>query len=225
MQALKKLDQPLVIAIDGPAASGKGTLARSLAEKLSLCYLDTGSLYRAVGYLCLQAGQDPSSEQAGVYAAEQLKPESAVSLLGAPELRSRSVAEAASQVAALSAVRKVLLDFQRDFAYNPPQGKVGAVLDGRDIGTVICPDAAAKLYITASAEVRAERRFLELKKTNPELIKADILKDIQIRDERDSGRQDAPMKPAEDAFIIDTSTMSADEVLETALAYILEKAE
>lgn len=220
---IKDMQDSLVVAIDGPAASGKGTLARSLAEQLSLCYLDTGSLYRAVGYLCLQKEGDPANEAVAVKAAQALRPENASELLSHPDLRTQKSAEAASKVAAISAVRKVLLDFQRDFAYNPPKDKRGAVLDGRDIGTVICPEAPVKLYITASPEVRAERRFLELKKANPDLTKADVLEDIRIRDARDSGRQDAPMKPAEDALIIDTSILSAKDVLDKALAYISEK--
>ncbi|MEJ1993392.1 MAG: (d)CMP kinase [Maritimibacter sp.] len=193
------------VAIDGPAAAGKGTIARAVAAEFGFAYLDTGLLYRAVGAKVL-AGAEP------LEAAEALTPED----LEAEGLRTPEVAQAASQVAAIPDVRTALVEFQRSFA----RREGGAVLDGRDIGTVICPEADVKLYITASAEVRAERRYLEDTAKGSTLSRADVLAEVRERDERDASRATAPLKPAEDAVMIDTSDLSIDEAIASASAAI-----
>lgn len=206
----------MIITIDGPAAAGKGTLARRLALALSLAYLDTGALYRAVGLMVLRGGGDPGDEASAVEAAENLDR----SILDHPDLRGDAAAGAASKVAAIPAVRQVLLAFQRSFAASPPPGKKGAVLDGRDIGTVVCPDADVKLFITASAEARAERRLKELQARGIEAIYATVLQDMKERDARDQARAVAPLVPAEDAHILDTTDLDVDEAFEQALAIV-----
>jgi cytidylate kinase len=211
----------LIIALDGPAAAGKGTLARRLAGHYRLAYLDTGALYRAVGVAVLRQGLDPAQESAAVAAAETLSP----ALLGDPEIRTEAGGQAASKVAAIPAVRAALLDWQRRFAAQPPAGAdgraaAGAILDGRDIGTVVCPDAPVKLFITASMEARAQRRFKELQEKGAGAIYARVLQDMQERDARDQERAVAPLTAAPDALVIDTSAMTADQVFDQAVAYI-----
>lgn len=193
------------IAIDGPAAAGKGTISKAVAEKLGYAHLDTGLLYRAVGAKTLE-GVEP------IAAAQALKAED----LTVGGLRTASVAQAASKVAVIPEVRAALVDFQRAFARRDG----GAVLDGRDIGTVICPEAEAKLFVTASAEVRAERRFKELQEKDPDVDFATVLADVKERDERDMNRADAPLKPAADAVIIDTSDLSIEQAVVEAIAVI-----
>jgi len=209
----------MIIAIDGPAASGKGTLSRRLAEALAFAHLDTGKLYRAVGHAVLQAAGDPSDAQTAEQAARALD----VSQLSHPDLTLDHVADAASKVAAIPGVRKALLDFQRGFAQTPPGGAKGAVLDGRDIGTVICPDAPVKFYVTADVETRARRRHKELLDRGEASIYARVLEELQARDERDRNRADAPLKAADDAITLDTSAMTPDAVLDQALRIIAEK--
>ena len=209
----------MIIAIDGPAAAGKGTLARRVSEHLNLAYLDTGLLYRAVGKKVLDAGDDPENAEAAEKVARALVPDD----LKADGLRVDAVGQAASKVSAVPGVRAALLDFQKDFAKTPPAGSDGAVLDGRDIGTVVCPDATAKLFITASTEVRAERRFKELHRADSTVIYARVLEDMKERDERDSSRSVAPLEPAQDAKILDTSQLDTDQVFEQALAFIASK--
>ena len=199
---------PLTIAIDGPAASGKGTLARRLAEHFDLAYLDTGAIYRAVARDVLAAGHDPADAEAAAAQARRLDPAS----LGDPRLRDEDVARASSVVAAHAPVRAALLDFQRRFAAVPPSGKRGAVLDGRDIGTVVCPDAPLKLYITAGIEARAGRRHKELAARGEDQDFADVLADLEARDARDSARATAPLKQAQDAVLIDTTALDAEGV-------------
>jgi len=206
-----------VIAIDGPAASGKGTLARRLAAGYGFAHLDTGSLYRAVGLSVLRAGGDPADEGQALIAAQALSPGDSV--LTDPALRGDNVAHAASLVAAMVEVRAALLKFQRDFATRPPGGR-GAVLDGRDIGTGICPNAEAKLFVTASVEVRAERRVKELQAAGLHAIVEIVLEDMKARDERDSRRAVAPLRPAVDAFVLDTSALDADQAFSAALTFI-----
>lgn len=196
------------IAIDGPAAAGKGTISKAVASALGYAHLDTGLLYRAVGAKTL-LGIAP------MQAAVELTPDD----LQADGLRSAEVAQAASKVAAIPEVRAALLDFQRAFAGR--QG--GAVLDGRDIGTVICPDAEVKLFVTASPEVRAKRRWLELQQTDPAAKYDAVLADVKERDHRDMHRADAPLKPAQDAVIIDTSELGIDDAVQAALHAIEEK--
>jgi cytidylate kinase len=197
----------LTVAIDGPAASGKGTVARAVARHFGFAHLDTGLLYRAVGRRVL-AGDEP------VAAARALRAED----LDGAGLRGEEVAEAASRVAAIPEVRAALVDFQRAFAARAG----GAVLDGRDIGTVICPEARAKLFVTASDEVRADRRWAELRGRGAEVTRAEVLEDIRRRDLRDSTRADAPLRAAGDAKLIDTTELSIDEAVRIAIGFVEE---
>jgi CMP/dCMP kinase len=188
------------VAIDGPAAAGKGTISRAVAERFGLRHLDTGLLYRAVGV----RGGDP------VTAARGLTPKD----LARDDLRSLEAGQAASRVAAIPEVRAALVDFQRRFA----RSSGGAVLDGRDIGTVICPEAEVKLYVTASAQIRAHRRWLEVGGDE-----ARVLAEVEERDARDMGRADAPLRPAPDAVLIDTSTLGVDEAVEAACKVVASR--
>jgi len=207
-----------IIAIDGTAASGKGTVARRLATHFGFAYLDTGLLYRAVGWAVLQAGQDPQNESEAEKAAYALNAETLEKWGSDPCLRQNEVSRAASLVAAQPKVRSALLKFQKNFCLSPPHGQKGAVLDGRDIGTVIAPEAPVKIYITANIEVRAERRFKELQKEAKNASYAAVLADMKERDARDAERSVAPAKPAADAVIVDTTSMTADEVFDKALS-------
>lgn len=206
----------MIIAIDGPAAAGKGTLARRLADHLGYAYLDTGSLYRAVAVMLLRQNGDPADAEAATEAARTLD----LDLLGSPALRTGEAGATASKVAAIPDVRAALIDFQRQFATHPPGNAGGAILDGRDIGTVICPDADRKFFVTASVEARAERRFKELQERGEAAIYARVLQDMRERDARDAGRSDAPMKQADDAILIDTSSMTPDEAFAAAFEVI-----
>ncbi|MEM8655436.1 MAG: d(CMP) kinase [Pseudomonadota bacterium] len=199
------MSAPFTVAIDGPAAAGKGTIARAIAAHFGFAHLDTGLLYRAVGALALD-GADP------IKAARALEP----SALEDSRLRTTEVAQAASKVAVIPEVRAALLAFQRDFARRPG----GAVLDGRDICTVIYPDAEAQLFVTASAEVRAERRWAELRAKGDDRTRAQVLADVKMRDARDSERDAAPMRPAEGAKRLDTSEMSIEEAVAAAIAHV-----
>lgn len=202
----------MIIAIDGPAASGKGTLARRLAAHFGLPHLDTGVLYRAVGLSVLRQGGDPADADAAVAAANHITPND----LSDPVLRSDDAAQAASVVAAIPSVRQALQDFQRDFAHQPS----GAVMDGRDIGTVIAPDADAKIFVTASVEVRARRRWSELQHADYAPTLDEVQDDMRRRDARDSGRTVSPLRPADDALILDTDDLDPDEVFARALAHV-----
>jgi len=220
--------QPLLIAIDGTAASGKGTLARILAEKLDLACLDTGKLYRYVGWQVLQSGGDPGDARAAIQTAKTMKDHLKLSLLSNPALQSDEAGQAASKVGAVPEVRAALLDFQKDFAVNPPLlagGKAakGAILDGRDIGTVVCPQADVKLFIDANIEIRAQRRMKELQSKGLSVTYEAVLEDMRQRDARDADRPAAPMKPAQDAAVLDTGRMTIEEVVETALTIIRSK--
>lgn len=202
----------LVIAVDGPAASGKGTLARRLSAHYGLPYLDTGLLYRMVARAMLDAGHDIRDAAA----AGEIVSRFDQSAFDEDILRGREIGEAASVVAAMPAVRSGLIERQRRFAAQPG----GAVLDGRDIGTVICPDAPAKLFVTATPEVRAARRHKELAGRGENAPFDGILADIRRRDARDSGRSDAPLKAADDAVILDTSALTIEEALAAAIAIV-----
>jgi CMP/dCMP kinase len=202
----------LVVAIDGPAAAGKGTLARRVAERFGFAHLDTGKLYRATAFLVLGAGSDAADAKAATEAASRVEP----AMLSDPRLLSEPVAQASSVVAAIPEVRGTLLRFQRDFAAHPPPPARGAVLDGRDIGTAVCPDANVKLFVTASPEARAERRVKELRARGVAAIYGDVLQDMKERDARDSLRRVAPLAAAPDAVVIDTTRLDADQVLEQA---------
>ena len=206
----------MIIAIDGPAAAGKGTLARRLAEHFGLAFLDTGLLYRAVGMNMVRSGADPNDPVLAEAAAKALTPKD----LEAEDLRTDAAADAASQVSAVPGVRAQLLEFQRHFAADPPGGAKGTVLDGRDIGTVVCPDADAKLFITATVEVRAERRFKELRERGLDAIHGRVLADMEERDARDRDRAVSPLEPAKDAYQLDTSDLDADQVFAAALGFI-----
>lgn len=203
---------PFVLAIDGPAASGKGTLARRLASRFGLAHLDTGRLYRAAALILLEEGGDPGDAAAAGRAARRVD----AGLLDDPRLNEESVAAASSRVAAIAEVRAALLAFQRDFAAHPPPPARGAVLDGRDIGSVVCPEAAVKLFVTARIEERARRRAEELRLRGDAAIYEHVLQDLNQRDTRDSDRQAAPMTAARDAVIIDTTTLDADAVFDRA---------
>ncbi|MBX3455984.1 (d)CMP kinase [Ferrovibrio sp.] len=208
-----------VVAIDGPVAAGKGTLARALAARFGFAYLDTGSLYRAVGSKLLRQGGDPSDADFAAKIAQSLES----SDLSVPDLRAEAVGLAASKVASIPAVRAALLEYQRRFASQPPQNAPGAVLDGRDIGTVICPDAPVKLFVTASDEVRAERRFKELQAKGEAVLLADVLADLRRRDAQDASRATAPLKPAEDAHLLDTSGLDIEAAVAAAAKLVSAK--
>jgi CMP/dCMP kinase len=208
--------RPFVVAIDGPAASGKGTLALRLAERFGFAHLDTGALYRATALLVLDAGGDPADPVTAERAARRIDPR----LLADPRLRADPVASAASVVAAIPGVRRALLGFQRNFAAHPPAPTRGAVLDGRDIGTVVCPAAVVKLFITAGTEARALRRVKELREQGVPAIYENVLQDLNERDARDSSRLAAPLMAAEDAHVIDTTTLDADVVFERVCALV-----
>lgn len=212
-----------IIAVDGPAASGKGTLARRLAAHYDFAYLDTGALYRAVALSVILAGGNIENESDAVAAAESLDMARLEDSDFAARLRTAETGLAASIVAAMPRVRAAILAAQRKFATQPPDGKKGAILDGRDIGTIVCPDAAAKLFITARAEIRAERRFAELRINDGSLNLETVLADIHARDARDEGRATAPMKQADDAPLLDTSDLSIEEAFAAALALVEAK--
>jgi CMP/dCMP kinase len=197
-----------IIAVDGPAASGKGTIAIRLGEQYGLPVLDTGLLYRAVGVTLVRQGGDLGDAAAAAAVASRID----VRRLDDPGFRALNSGEAASRVAAHQAVRDALYTLQRAFATKPG----GAVIDGRDIGTVIAPDAPAKLFVTASPETRARRRWLQLQDTGAAVAYDDILADIRLRDERDAGRADSPMRPAEDAVLLDTTEMSISAAADAA---------
>lgn len=217
------MDKPFIIAIDGTAASGKGTLARRLAALLGFAYLDTGKLYRYVGLAVLESGGDPDREEDAAAAARALEGRLRPADLADPALETDRAGKAASCVARFPAVRAALLDLQRNFAARPPDGVKGAILDGRDIGTVICPDAPLKFFVTAPAAVRAERRYKELQSKGFSVKYDAVLADMLERDARDAGRKDAPMKPADDAIVLDTGAMDPGAVLQAALSHVRDR--
>jgi CMP/dCMP kinase len=206
--------RPLVIAVDGPAASGKGTIARALARHYGLPHMDTGLLYRAVALNLWRWGGDPGNEFEAARACDELNLDA-----DDPELRSEPVSRIASAISAYPAVREALLERQQAFA----RQSGGAVLDGRDIGTVIAPDADVKLYVTASPEVRAERRLKELHERGMDAPYEDVLADIRARDQRDSSREVAPLRQASDAILLDTTALNVDQAIAEALQFVEER--
>ncbi|MEM8937643.1 MAG: (d)CMP kinase [Pseudomonadota bacterium] len=202
----------MVIALDGPAASGKGTLARRIANHYGFSHLDTGVLYRGVAWILVDAGDDPKNAPRAAAAASQFS----LAKIRNANIRTKEIGAAASIVAANPDVRAALLEFQRKFAKEPPDSALGAVLDGRDIGTVVCPDAAVKFFVTASPEVRAHRRWLELLETRPDIEESAIYSDLVERDARDAARADAPMARAADAELLDTTHLSIDAAFAAA---------
>ncbi|WP_438276884.1 (d)CMP kinase [Nitrobacter sp.] len=202
----------MIIAIDGPAASGKGTLGKRLAAHYHFRHLDTGVIYRAVAKALIDAGADPADEERAVAAALELDPEK----FGHPALKTRAIGEAASVVSVFPGVREALLTFQRQFATEPP----GAVLDGRDIGTVICPDADVKIFVVADPVVRARRRTLEARSRGEDVDEAVVLADILKRDDRDRNRPVAPLKAAADAHVLDNSNLDIEAGLKAAIAIV-----
>jgi cytidylate kinase len=199
----------MIIAIDGPAASGKGTLGKRLAHHYGYRHLDTGVIYRAVAYALMSSGADLRDEAAAVSAAMELDPEK----FGNPVLKTQKVGEAASVVSAIPRVREALVNFQRQFAADPP----GAVLDGRDIGTVICPQADVKIFVVADPKVRARRRTLEARARGEDADEAAVLADIVARDERDQNRPIAPLKRAPDAYLLDNSNLDIEGGVRAAI--------
>lgn len=206
---------PIVIAIDGPVASGKGTLARQLAAHYGLRHLDSGMLYRATAARLLEAGGEPADLVAAQNAAKALTPDD----LARTNLRDEDIGQASSAVAAYAPVRAALLEFQRTFAQDPP----GAVVDGRDIGTVVFPDATVKFFVTACESTRIERRFQELVARNGRTERAAVADDLRARDRRDRERETAPLRQAKDAILLDTSDMTADQALAAAIRLIDEQ--
>ncbi|MCW5724232.1 MAG: (d)CMP kinase [Maricaulaceae bacterium] len=205
----------MIIAVDGQMAAGKGTIARELARRFRLPHLDTGSLYRAVGAMVLKAGGDPADPEAAIAAAKALDP----AKISEKDIRTQAAAQAASKVAAIPEVRAALYDLQRDFAMLPG----GALLDGRDIGTVICPEADVKIYVTAETGVRARRRWLEIGGHKAAMSYEDVLAQLRERDARDAGRASAPMRPADDAILLDTSHLSIDAAIAAAVRIVQNK--
>ena len=209
----------MIVAIDGPAASGKGTIAKKLAEYFNLSYLDTGILYRAVALQMLTKGMNEKDSQSAEKVARQVSIDS----IDHTGIRTRAVSNLASKIATIPGVREELLDRQRRFAQNPDPGKDGAILDGRDIGTVVCPHADFKIFIMADLEIRAKRRWKELLQSDPTVIYCEVLEEMRSRDERDTNRKDAPLAVTSGALVIDTSNKSIDVSFNEAKSWILSR--
>jgi len=211
----------VVIAVDGTAASGKGTLAKKLAAHFGFAHLDSGALYRLTALAVLTAGGDPKSGADALHGAQSID----LSMAGDPAIRTDVVGQAASQVAAIPLVRAALLDFQRSFLLQPPGGSPGAVMDGRDIGTVICPNATAKLYVDARPELRANRRWKELGTMGIHRDEADLLRELMARDAADKARPISPLIQAPDAALLDTSDLGIDAAFAAALTLVSPRVE
>ena len=213
------MSKPVIIAVDGTAASGKGTLAKKLARHFNFSHLDSGALYRLTALAVLEKKGDPKNEADAVKGARAID----LSRAGDPAIRTDVVGKAASNVAAIPAVRQALFDFQRDFLTNPPGHAEGAVMDGRDIGTVIAPDAVAKLFVDAAPAVRAHRRWLELKGMGIARVEAEVLAEINTRDAADRSRPVSPLKQAPDAALLDTTDLDIDAAFAAALSLVEAK--
>ena len=209
----------MIVAIDGPAASGKGTIAKKLAEYFNLSYLDTGILYRAVALQLLTKGMNEKDSQSAEKVARQVS----IASIDHTGIRTQAVSDLASKIAAIPGVRQELLDRQRRFAQNPDPGKDGAILDGRDIGTVVCPHADFKIFIMADLEIRAKRRWKELLQSDPTVIYCEVLEEMRSRDERDTNRKDAPLAVTSGALVIDTSNKSIDVSFNEAKNWIMSR--
>ena len=209
----------MIVAIDGPAGSGKGTIAKKLAEYFNLSYLDTGILYRAVALQMLTEGINENDYRSAQKVAQQVS----IASIDHTGIRTRAVSDLASKIATISTVRQELLTRQRRFAQNPDPDKDGAILDGRDIGTVVCPNADFKLFIMAELEIRAKRRWKELLQSDPTVIYCEVLEEMRSRDERDANRKDAPLVVTSDAMVIDTSNKSIDVSFNEAKNWILSR--
>jgi cytidylate kinase len=213
--------ESIVIAVDGTAASGKGTLAKKLAAHFGFAHLDSGALYRLAALSVLETGGDPKNEADALRGAQTID----FNRAGDPKIRTDIVGQAASYVAAIPAVRTALFEFQQNFLTNPPGGSPGAVMDGRDIGTVICPGATAKLYVDAQLETRARRRWQELKTMGIRRAEQDVVAELGARDQADKTRPVSPLKQAEDADLLDTSDLGIDAAFAAALALVSPKVE
>jgi cytidylate kinase len=213
------MTKSIIIAVDGTAASGKGTLAKRLAAHFGFAHLDSGALYRLTALAVLDAKGDPKNETDAVRGAQSID----LTMAGDPAIRTDKIGQAASYVAAIPAVRQALFDFQRGFLTNPPGGSPGAVMDGRDIGTVIAPEATAKLYVDARPELRAHRRWLELKGMGIERDEAGLLAELNARDAADKSRPISPLKQAPDADLLDTSDLGIDRAFAAALTLVSPK--
>ncbi len=207
----------MIVAVDGPAAAGKGTIARRLAEELGYAHLDTGALYRAAALRVLDAGIDPDDADAAAAAAAAITQTD----LADPRIREDRTAKMASRVSAHPPVRAALLDLQRNFAAHPPGGAKGVVIEGRDIGTVVCPQAERKIFLDAGVEIRAERRFRELQGRGATVTREEVLEDLRKRDAADRNRAVSPLVPAPDAYLIDTSNLDIDSASAAAKAFVL----
>ncbi len=222
------MTQFITIAVDGPSASGKGTLARRLADQFHLFYLDSGSVYRATAKRILDLGKNPDNPEDAVSAAIYVRDHLTFEMMEDPALRNDVVADATSRSSRFPPVRDIITETLRLYAHHPPASQShrpfqGAILDGRDIGTVVCPNAEVKLFVTANVEIRAQRRFKELTAKGITTTYNSVLQDMQDRDARDSGRETAPLKAATDAVYFDTSTMDTDTSFEKAVEIIRER--
>lgn len=211
--------QKIIITIDGPAGAGKGTLAKALSHHFQLCLLETGLLYRALAFLALQNNTNVENEKDLCRLCKNID----LSKIKTDSLKQEPIARLSSQVAVIPSVRSTLLEYQRNFAYHPPSWAQGTILDGRDIGTFVLPDAPIKLYIEADASVRAKRRMLEYAEKGISIEYNAVLEDIQQRDHRDCTRPTSPLYPAQDAFIIDTSSLTRHEVQRQAIHLVQKK--
>lgn len=220
---MSEQSRKVIVAVDGPAASGKGTFAKALAARLDYAYLDTGSIYRAIAHEVLERGGDPTNVEDVKPVLETIKYPLPDTVLKNPDLRTPRVEDATPHIGAMQEAQAAVRSYQEDFVKNPPDNAAGAVLDGRDVGTSVFPQADVKFYVTATPEERAKRRYQQQKDDNPGLTPEMVLKDITLRDARDMNRQFSPLRPADDAHILDTTEDTPTETLEKGLAAVKAK--